>query len=240
MTHPRQAVRAAIRKVLCRGGTLGGIALLGATVPLQTTMAQEEEAVLEEIVVTGTAIKRANLDSALPIQTITQDEFKREGITNAGDLIASVPAMQGFITESDSVGGSGGGIRTANLRAIGSQYTLTLLDGRRMAPADSGSDTFAGANRPPPFSNTRSPDVPAVTRSRSPSPSRSINARPATSATSRAGSMLSVASTNDTGGVASFTSAGSDDLYLLASSGHVQNHCDSRGSTRGGCGMAAD
>ena len=39
--------------------------------------------------------------------------------------------MQGFTTEADSVGGSGGGIRTANLRAIGSQYTLTLLDGRR-------------------------------------------------------------------------------------------------------------
>ena len=139
MTQSRQAVRAAIRKVLSRSGTLGGIALLGATLPLQATLAQEDEAVLEEIVVTGTAIKRANLDSALPIQTITQDEFKREGITNAGDLIASVPAMQGFITESDSVGGSGGGIRTANLRAIGSQYTLSLLDGRRMAPADSGS-----------------------------------------------------------------------------------------------------
>jgi iron complex outermembrane receptor protein len=122
-------------------GTLGCVVLLGAaTVPFNATIAQEEESVpLEEITVTGTAIKRSNLNSALPIQTITADQFQREGITNAGDLIASVPAMQGFITESDSVGGSGGGIRTANLRAIGSQYTLSLLDGRRMAPADSGS-----------------------------------------------------------------------------------------------------
>ncbi|MGH8168552.1 MAG: TonB-dependent receptor plug domain-containing protein, partial [Woeseiaceae bacterium] len=120
---------------------MGCAALLGVSaVPFNTTLAQEEEALpIEEITVTGTAIKRPNLDSALPIQTITADEFKREGIVNAGDLIASVPAMQGFITESDSVGGSGGGIRTANLRAIGSQYTLSLLDGRRMAPADSGS-----------------------------------------------------------------------------------------------------
>lgn len=114
-----------------------GACAAGTALP---ALAQDEDVTeLEEIVVTGTAIKRANLDSALPIQTITSDEFKRQGITNAGDLIASVPAMQGFITESDSVGGSGGGIRTANLRAIGSQYTLSLLDGRRMAPADSGS-----------------------------------------------------------------------------------------------------
>ena len=94
---------------------------------------------VEEIIVTGSAIKRVDLEGALPIQVLTADQFEREGITSAADLIEKVPAMQGFTTESDSVGGSGGGIRTANLRAIGSQYTLTLLDGRRMAPADSGS-----------------------------------------------------------------------------------------------------
>jgi iron complex outermembrane receptor protein len=115
------------------------VLLSASTVPFNAALAQEEEAVLEEITVTGTAIKRSNLNSALPVQTITADQFQREGITNAGDLIESVPAMQGFITESDSVGGSGGGIRTANLRGIGNQYTLSLLDGRRMAPADSGS-----------------------------------------------------------------------------------------------------
>jgi iron complex outermembrane recepter protein len=129
-----------MRKTKGRSKALGGFVLLGAAIPFNATVAQEQEAEpLEEITVTGTAIKRSNLNSALPIQTITADQFQREGITNAGDLIANVPAMQGFITESDSVGGSGGGIRTANLRAIGSQYTLSLLDGRRMAPADSGS-----------------------------------------------------------------------------------------------------
>jgi iron complex outermembrane receptor protein len=140
MNESTRALRGAIRKILRRSTTLGGVALLGASTALcGVAMAQEDDEALEEITVTGTAIKRANLDSALPIQTITADQFKREGITNAADLIANVPAMQGFITESDSVGGTGGGIRTATLRAIGSQYTLTLIDGRRMAPADSGS-----------------------------------------------------------------------------------------------------
>jgi len=120
--------------------------VLGCSAPLGFTLAQDiaaddaaADTLLEEIVVTGSAIKRADLDSSLPIQVITADQFDREGITNAGDLIENIPAMQGYTTESDSVGGSGGGIRTANLRAIGSQYTLSLLNGRRMAPADSGS-----------------------------------------------------------------------------------------------------
>jgi len=106
------------------------------------TLAQEpgdDEEILEEIITTGSAIKRVDLNNALPVQVITADQLDRQGITNAGDLIENVPAMQGFITESDSVGGGGGGIRTANLRAIGNQYTLSLLNGRRMAPADSGS-----------------------------------------------------------------------------------------------------
>lgn len=130
-----------MRKPIFPPRTFGCVVLLGASAILtNSAVAQEEQdETLEEITVTGTAIKRSNLNSALPVQTITADQFQREGITNAGDLIASIPAMQGFITESDSVGGSGGGIRTANLRAIGSQYTLSLLDGRRMAPADSGS-----------------------------------------------------------------------------------------------------
>ena len=121
-----------------------GICLLGVlAVPLAGAQAQEpvnpDEEILEEIVTTGSAIKRVDLNNALPVQVLTEDQLDRQGITNAGDLIENVPAMQGFITESDSVGGGGGGVRTANLRAIGSQYTLSLLNGRRMAPVDSGS-----------------------------------------------------------------------------------------------------
>jgi len=115
------------------------IGLTTAAVLPFTAQAQEQEPMLEEVVVTGSMIKRVDLDNALPVQVLNADEIARVGIINAGDLMEKVPAMQGYITPSDSVGGSGGGIRTANLRGIGDQYTLTLLNGRRMAPADSGS-----------------------------------------------------------------------------------------------------
>jgi len=129
-----------MRNLICRPTTSSGIALLAAViVPFSGALAQEEEA-LEEIVVTGSAIKRLDLNEALPIQVIDADTMDRAGITNTAELVEAIPAMQNMFHAADSVGGGGGGIQTANLRAIGSQYTLSLLDGRRMAPAYSGSD----------------------------------------------------------------------------------------------------
>ncbi len=113
--------------------------LPAGVVVAQDQYAAAEEEIIDEIITTGSAIKRVDLNDALPIQVIEADQFEREGITNAGDLIETLPSMQGYIHPSESVGGGGGGIRTANLRSIGSQYTLSLLNGRRMAPADSGS-----------------------------------------------------------------------------------------------------
>ena len=100
---------------------------------------EEEESTIEELVVTGSSIRRQDLEGSLPIQIITSDDIQRSGVTSAGDLIARLPAMQGFLTEGDSVGGGGGGTQTASIHNLGDEYTLTLLNGRRIAPVDSGS-----------------------------------------------------------------------------------------------------
>ncbi len=120
---------------------IGSIAAAGAVGvgALAPTKALGQEEPIEEIVVTGSAIKRVDLNNALPIQVFDTEDIVHSGVTNTTDFIESIPAMQNYYTSSDSVGGSGGGIRTANLRGIGDQYTLSLLNGRRMAPADSGS-----------------------------------------------------------------------------------------------------
>jgi len=98
-----------------------------------------DENMLEEIIVTGSAIRRTELENTLPIQVLTAADIGRTGVTSAANLMAKIPAMQGFTTAADSVGGGGGGVRTANLRGIGDQYTLTLVNGRRMASADDGN-----------------------------------------------------------------------------------------------------
>jgi len=102
----------------------------------QAFAADEEE--IEKIQVTGSAINRTQMEGALPIDVLSSDDIEKSGVGSVPELIANLPSMQGFIAEGESVGGGGGGMSTASLRDLGSQYTLVLLNGRRMASADSG------------------------------------------------------------------------------------------------------
>lgn len=94
--------------------------------------------VVERISITGSSIKRTDMEGSLPVTTLTQEDIAKSGVTSIPDLIAQIPAMQGFQTPSQSVGGGGGGISTASIRGLGGEYTLVLLNGRRLASADSG------------------------------------------------------------------------------------------------------
>ncbi|MES2126149.1 MAG: TonB-dependent receptor [Pseudomonadota bacterium] len=100
--------------------------------------AQAQEAV-QKVVVTGSSIKRIAAEGALPVQTVTRAQIDQLGVTNVADLVAALPSMQGFTTASASINGGGGGLQTASIHAIGEGYTLVLLNGRRLAPATSGS-----------------------------------------------------------------------------------------------------
>lgn len=113
-------------------GAVSGVTFSGSV------HAQETDSV-ERIQVTGSSIKRTDFEGALPVQTIDRAAIDRSGLATAGDLIQSIPSMQGFTTDGDSVGGGGGGMKTASLRGLGAEYTLVLINGRRMAPRGSGS-----------------------------------------------------------------------------------------------------
>lgn len=116
--------------------------LLFATAVAATTLgtaATAQQPALEEVIVTGSAIRRVDLDQALPVTVLNAADIRATGVTNVNELIEKLPAMQNMTVAAHSVGGGGGGIRTANLRGIGDQYTLSLLNGQRLAPATSGS-----------------------------------------------------------------------------------------------------
>lgn len=121
------------KSIICRSLLLAfgaGVAMSGASVSAQET---------QRVEITGSSIKRVASEGALPVQTITQQDIQRSGVTSVTDLMQRLPAMQGFTAIADSVGGTGGGITTASLHDVGEQYTLVLLNGRRLAPADSGT-----------------------------------------------------------------------------------------------------
>lgn len=122
------------RTKICSGLMLafGGGMMLGAL----PALAQQQ---LERVEITGSSIKRVAAEGALPVQTISKADIERSGVTSVTDLIQQLPVMQGFTAAADSVGGSGGGITTASIHDVGEQYTLVLLNGRRIAPATSGT-----------------------------------------------------------------------------------------------------
>ena len=93
----------------------------------------------QRVEITGSSIKRIAAEGALPVQIINAEQIQRSGATSVADLIQKLPAMQGFQVADIAVGSNSGGIATANIHDLGSEYTLVLLNGRRIAPTGSGS-----------------------------------------------------------------------------------------------------
>ncbi len=117
------------------------IILAGAmsTIAIPSVFAEENDEDVNTITITGSAIKRTDVEGALPITVITAEDIEASGVSDVPELISQIPSMQGMDVAADTVGGGGGGIQSASLRDLGSEYTLVLLNGRRLPSADSGS-----------------------------------------------------------------------------------------------------
>lgn len=123
--------------------------LLGA--PL---LAQAQTAPTQRVEVTGSAIKRIDGETALPVQVIDRSEIDKAGITTAAELVSRLAAGANNLTDGVSVGTGGYrdqmGFNGANLRGLGVSSTLVLLNGRRMANfASPGDDAGVDLNSIP-------------------------------------------------------------------------------------------
>jgi len=114
-------------------GLLGATAYLAASVAGAAESSAASQAPLEEVVITGSSIAQKADTSSVPVTILTQADIAKTGLTSASDLIQSLPAVQGFIAQSNSVNGAGGGQTTAALHSLASKYTVVLLDGQRVA-----------------------------------------------------------------------------------------------------------
>ena len=116
-------------------------AAIGLTVLSASALAQEavDSGTMTRIEITGSSIKRIAAEGSLPVQTLSRAQIAQIGVSSVADLVAALPAMQGMITASSSINGNGAGVQSASVHAIGTAYTLVLLNGRRMAPYGTGS-----------------------------------------------------------------------------------------------------
>jgi outer membrane receptor protein involved in Fe transport len=85
---------------------------------------------LEEIVVTGSRIKRADLDSANPVTILDRADIMANGITDVGDLLQRMPSMSGSPIGTTTNNGGNGAVEI-DLRGMGVDRTLTLVNGKR-------------------------------------------------------------------------------------------------------------
>ncbi|MFM8337976.1 MAG: TonB-dependent receptor plug domain-containing protein, partial [Opitutaceae bacterium] len=106
---------------------------------------------LEKFEVTGSLIKQAEMEGPSPLRLITREEIALSGMDNLTDIMRDMP-------EATNLGINEGGTTTAvrgasaiDLRFLGPNNTLVLVDGRRVAPngISSGGTVFVDLNRIP-------------------------------------------------------------------------------------------
>src|SRR5687767_9660079 len=93
-----------------------------------------DEATIQEVVVTGSRIAQPGLTSISPVTAVGAEQIKVEGITRIEDLINNLP--QAFADFGGNVSNGATGAATVNLRNLGSQRTLVLVNSRRLMPGD--------------------------------------------------------------------------------------------------------
>jgi len=99
--------------------------------------AASEALEVEEIVVTGSRIGRESVfDTLAPTVSVSDAELEKRGFTNVVDALNEIP---GFVPSQSSVGGQNNlavGVSFADMFGLGSQRTLTLIDGRRVVSSN--------------------------------------------------------------------------------------------------------
>ncbi len=96
-----------------------------------------EELELEEVIVTGSRIKRRDFSSPSPLATIDREALEATGRATLEETLNLLPQVQPDL--SRTVNNGGDGTSRVNLRGIGAGRTLVLINGRRFAPSGTGS-----------------------------------------------------------------------------------------------------
>jgi iron complex outermembrane receptor protein len=120
MNQARTPARKSVRRTLA----LSSISL---AVLALTQGAAAQEAAMQRVEVTGSSIKRLASEAALPVTTLKAEELTARGMTTLADLMMALPQSSSL---APSNAGSGTNI---NLRGLGVNRTLVLLNGRRLA-----------------------------------------------------------------------------------------------------------
>ncbi len=130
--------------------TVSIAASLGTLAP--TTFAAAQEAMIDEVFVTGSRIKRADIDGVGKVDVVTSDDFARIGAVSIDQLLKFSPFTAGAQAGAESnylSAKQGYGTASVNLRGLGQNRTLVLVNGRRFVAGGSGANSVVDLNAIP-------------------------------------------------------------------------------------------
>ena len=131
----KSPIAAAVGIALANGSIMAASPALA-----QDATAPEVDETLENIIVTGSRIRKDVFTSSTPMDVVDVDQASLQGVANVGELLrrnsaaAGSPQVTDAIT-TESVENGGAGVNTLSLRNLGANRTLVLINGRRTGPA---------------------------------------------------------------------------------------------------------
>ncbi|WP_374470966.1 TonB-dependent receptor plug domain-containing protein [Phenylobacterium sp.] len=122
-----------------------------ATVALGGQAMAQEAGDVDEVIVTGSRIKRADITGVGPVTVVQEKDIAATGIVNVENLLQRLPAAAGFGGNQTNAYWSsrGWGTATVNLRGLGINRTLVLLNGRRLVNGGTGANSAPDLNTIP-------------------------------------------------------------------------------------------
>ncbi len=137
------------------GILLGTAGAASAQAPADSGAREGSTARLEEIVVIGSNIRRADMDRTVPVTVIDQDAMEVRSAVLPVDLLTSLPSVVNLPENETRLGSSGarGDNANLNLRNMGATATLVLMNGRRLAinPMTAGLSQAVNVNHLPTY-----------------------------------------------------------------------------------------
>lgn len=144
MTNSSRKLRRAVHFTLAAfATTVAGPLAMAQTAPASTAPA----ATVQEVVVTGSRVQTPNEVSISPITSVTALDIEQTGLTHVEDMLNNLPQV--VSSQNSSLSISSDGTATVDLRGLGPQRTLALVNGRRLAPGTGGGRNYADINQIP-------------------------------------------------------------------------------------------
>ena len=122
-------------------GAVAAVGVAGTAFAQNATTTQNDQnnpQTLQTIVVTGSHIRRVDLETSNPVVAVTSQQIQQTGKLTLGDVIQQLPVITGGIETPNVNNGGGSGQTLVGLRGLGSSRTLVLVDGQRVVSFQGG------------------------------------------------------------------------------------------------------